>query len=130
MIMGEFGVRHTVGVHCILGLLLVRVVKALYQYVHCGSSLAVVAAQFSVVEEIVIGENPIAPVANRAKSAFVGERSHDGREVCEITFLDCFLLWRRKLTRACHSQTLASHRCHWEENYLHTASSDSTRVLT
>ena len=111
---GESDDRHVAGLQCMFGQALVRVVKALYQYVHCGSSLVVVAAHCSVVEEIVIGEDPIAPVANRAKSAFVGERSHDGREVGEITFLNCFLLRRRKLTRACRGQILASHRCHWE----------------
>lgn len=112
MEISKFSDRHISGMQVMFGLELVGVVKARYQHIHCSSSLVVVAAHCSVVEEIVIGENPIAPVANRAKPAFVGERSHDGREVGEITFLDCFLLRRRKLTRACRGQILASHRCH------------------
>ena len=130
MEIGKFSDRHIFGMQVMFGLGLVRVVKARYQHVHCSSSLIVVAAHCSVVEEIVVGENPVAPVAYRAKSVFIGMRSHDGREIGEITFLDrSFLRWR-KLTLACHSQTLASHRYRLEDKYLHTASSDLTRVLT
>lgn len=55
MELGKFGGRHTVGVQCVFGLVLLGVVKALHQYVHCGSSLVVVAAHCSVVEEVVVG---------------------------------------------------------------------------
>jgi hypothetical protein len=130
MEVGKFSDRHTFGMQVMFGLALARVNKARYQHVHCSTSLVVVAAHCSIVEEIVVGENPVAPVAYRAKSVFIGKRSHDGREIGEITLLDRFFLRRRKLTRACHSQTLASYRYRLEESYLHTASSDSTRVLT
>lgn len=130
MEISKFSDRHIFGVQVMFGLGLVRVVKARYQHVHCSSSLVVVAAHCSVVEDIVIGENPVAPVAYRAKSVFIGTRDHYGREIGEIIFLDrSFLRWR-KLTLACHSQKLASHRYRLKDKYLHTASSDSTRVLT
>ena len=130
MEISKFSDRHISGMQVMFGLGLVGVVKARYQHIHCSSSLVVVAAHCSVIEEIVVGENPVAPVAYRAKSVFICIRSHYGREIGEITFLDrSFLRWR-KLTLACHSQTPASHGYRLEDKYLHTTSSDLARVLT
>jgi hypothetical protein len=81
-------------------------VETRHQRLQGNLSLIGVVAHRSVVEEVVVRKNPVAPVAYCAKLVLVGEGSHNGCEVSEITFSNRLCLGFRKFTSACSGQVL------------------------
>jgi len=82
----EFDNRLHVWVQCRPKLMLMARIKTRHQHVHGSYSLIGNIPHRSIVEEIVVRKNPIAPITYGAKFMLVSKGGHDGREVSEIAF--------------------------------------------